>query len=74
MNWQPVSSMPVELRDGRQVLFMAEYGYVVVLQFERDISLPHRSRWSFPWDGVEKFTESELTHYCEITPPRGSGQ
>ena len=60
MNWKPISAMPAELRDGRQVLLWQKRadGFFV----------GSFSRCYWVVNGIGCSDEC-WTHYCEITKP-----
>ena len=63
MNWKPISAMPAELRDGRQVLLLFhEHSHV------DPVFVGRFSRGYWTCYGVGCCDEC-FTHYCEITKP-----
>ena len=70
IDWTPISDMPDDLKDGREVLMWINAGFSGGDPFAQICMYDIRYNWQGWIDTTEHADMGEPTHYCEITPPK----
>jgi hypothetical protein len=71
--WRPMSSLPVRLKDGRDLLFWEKTGPVVGRWHERSVCGIDRSFWSTGFAGLpdgDLIAVTDPLYWAEIAEPR----